>query len=102
MENIIFATMPVDRIIPLIVDREIAEQGAVSIYNAAGELLGKGSKSGGKFNTISVQSSIINPRFEVGIPDYMMKEKTRPFAVSPTPIPSPGSLSGSMVFRRRY
>jgi AraC-like DNA-binding protein len=77
-ENILFATIPVDRIIPLILDREIAELGSVRIYDAAGVILyEREAKSLAQQNIIREESPVSNLRYEIGVPDFFITEKTR-------------------------
>jgi AraC-like DNA-binding protein len=78
-ENIFFATLPLNRIIPLIADAAVAEQGYIRIYGGGGELLvSRGENSGGAFHVISDQGVVNNFRYEIGVPSRLIAEKMRP------------------------
>jgi AraC-like DNA-binding protein len=77
-ENVIFAIMPVGQIILLIADKKVAAQGTISIYDQNGELLyTKGAEMRGKQYTITALSQVSGMRFEIGIPDSILKDKMR-------------------------
>jgi hypothetical protein len=79
-ENIIFATLPVNRIVSLVTDEEIAEYGNIRMYNERGELLFNGGVEISEgFRVITGRSGISRIRFEIAVPDLIIKQRMRPF-----------------------
>jgi AraC-like DNA-binding protein len=78
-QAILFATLPVKNIVPLLVDGEVASGGFVRIYDIGGRLLmEEGGERDGDFHILEDQSAVTSLRFEVGVPDSLIIEKMRP------------------------
>ena len=74
-----FAALPVDGIISLLLDDDVAASAYVRMYNAQGELLfSRGSIPDGKFHVISRYSQANSVQYEVGVPDSFIAAKLRP------------------------
>jgi AraC-like DNA-binding protein len=78
-QAILFATLPVKNIVPLLVDGEVAAGGFVRVYDIEGRLLMEGGREGGgDFHILEDQSAVTSLRFAVGVPDSLIVEKMRP------------------------
>ena len=76
---IFFATLPIDRIITLLIEKNIAEAAYIKMYNSDGKLLfSQNEQSGGHFHIISRQSSPYSIIYEIGIPDSFIMQKLQP------------------------
>ena len=76
---IFFAALPVDGIVALLAETDVAQAAYIRMYNADRMLLFLwGSESGGLFHTVSGQSPNNSIRVEIGIPDSFIAGKLRP------------------------
>jgi AraC-like DNA-binding protein len=75
-QNILYATLPVRNILPLLSDDGIAEQGFARIYDAKGNLLfEKDNLARGKVHLLAEQSTVSQLRFEIGVPDTIIQKQ---------------------------
>jgi AraC-like DNA-binding protein len=79
-QAVLFATLPVKNIVPLLADEEVAAGGSLRIYNIGGRLLMEetGGPPSDRLHILEVQSAVTSLRFEVGVPDSLVMEKMRP------------------------
>jgi AraC-like DNA-binding protein len=78
-ENLLFAALPLKNMLPLIVDTEVAAEGFIRITSNQGNVLCKAGNEGAEnVHVITGQSSAGYFTFEVGVPDYLVKEKMPP------------------------
>jgi AraC-like DNA-binding protein len=78
-QAVLFATLPVKSIVPLLMDGEVAACGFARVYDIGGRLLmEEGGGTSGGFHILEVQSAVTSLRFEVGDPDSFVVEKMRP------------------------
>jgi AraC-like DNA-binding protein len=76
--NLVFAVMPVSRILSLIADATIINRATIRIYDDSENLIFNSTRnSSGNIHTITDQSSVALLRFEIDIPDILVKEKLR-------------------------
>jgi AraC-like DNA-binding protein len=78
-EIILYAAFPVDDIVAMLVDDDVARAAYVKMYTAQGELLfSRGDETAGSFHVIKRQGSSYSIQYEIGIPDSFIVEKLRP------------------------
>jgi AraC-like DNA-binding protein len=78
-EIIFFAILPVEEIVSLIADRDVAAAGYIRIYDAKGKLLlARGGEGKGGFHVVTGQSSAYSLRYEIGVAGSLINEKMRP------------------------
>jgi AraC-like DNA-binding protein len=82
-QNIMYATLPVKNIIPLIADAEVAAGSSIRIYDTRGNILmdyaGKsGGRKGERFHVLAEKSSAAPISFEIGIPASIINSKMQP------------------------
>jgi AraC-like DNA-binding protein len=76
---LLYATIPVNDIVPLLVDKEIAARGYIRIFNeSAGTLLAIGNENRDDIYTLSCASTVNPIIFELGIPRSFIQERLRP------------------------
>jgi len=76
---IFFAALPVDGIVSLLADTDVAQTAYIRMYNADREFLfSRGSESGGQYHTLSGQNPNGSIQVEIGIPDSFIAVKLRP------------------------
>jgi AraC-like DNA-binding protein len=78
-EIIFFAVLPVEEMVSLIVDQDVAAAGYIRIYDAKGRVLfARGEERKDSFHVVTGQSSIYNFRYEIGLAHSLINEKMRP------------------------
>jgi AraC-like DNA-binding protein len=82
-ENIMYATLPVKNIIPLIADDEVAAQSRIRIYDTRGNALMDypeeyRSREKEKYHVIRGESAAAPIKFEITIPESVINGKMRP------------------------
>ena len=74
-----FATLPVDGIVALLAEADVAEAAYIRMYDANGELLfSRGNKTAGPFHVIKRGSSANTTQYEIGVPDSFIAAKLQP------------------------
>jgi AraC-like DNA-binding protein len=77
--NVFFATLPVNDIISLLADPEVAAKGFIRVLDANGtDLFVRGDGAKSAHHVITSKSAVNNFQYEVGIPDSFVKAKMRP------------------------
>jgi len=75
-DNTFFSTMSINKLLPLLSDPVITEQGLIKIYDIMGNLLyEKNNNTPGKYHIISEESLTSQLRFEIGIPDSIIQKQ---------------------------
>jgi AraC-like DNA-binding protein len=78
-EIVFFAILPVEEMVSLITDQDVAAVGYIRVYDAKGKLLlARGGEGKGKFHRVTGQSSAYSFRYEIGVADFLINEKLRP------------------------
>ena len=76
---IFFATLPIDGIIKLLMENDIAETAYVKMYTAENKLLfARGDSHDGTFHVIRRENAAHSISYEIGIPDSYISVKMRP------------------------
>lgn len=78
-EATFFAVLPVEDIVRLLTDSDVAEMAYIRMYNANGDLLfTRGMKTTSRSHDVNRQSSTHSIRFEISIPDSFIAQKLQP------------------------
>jgi AraC-like DNA-binding protein len=82
-QNIMYATLPVKNIVPLIADGEVAARSYIRIYDTGGNILmdysgGSKDREKEKLHVLREESAAAPVSFEIGIPESVIKGKMRP------------------------
>jgi AraC-like DNA-binding protein len=82
-QNIMYATLPVKNIVPLIADTEVAARSYIRIYDTGGDILmdysgGSEDRKKEKLHVLREESAAAPVGFEIGIPESVINDKMRP------------------------
>jgi len=77
-EIVFFAIFPVEGIVNLLTDTDVAAAAIIKMYDSGGELLfSHGSANNGSYHVVRGRSTMYSLEFEISVPDTLIKTKLR-------------------------